>query len=54
MQLGKELATGFVRDGAQATTEGTPSLPPEEAGTTAKAPQAAPLPDPEPEPAAMS
>lgn len=53
MQLGKELATGFVRDDAQATAEGTPGLPPEGAGTTAKAPQAAPLPAPEPEPAAI-
>jgi hypothetical protein len=29
MQLGKELATGFVRDDAQATEDGEAGLPPD-------------------------
>jgi hypothetical protein len=50
MQLGKELATGFVSDEAQATADGEAGLPPD--GTDAKAPEVPPLPAPVSEPAA--
>jgi hypothetical protein len=50
MQLGKELATGFVSDDAQAAADGEAGLPPD--GADAKGPEAARLPAPEPEPAA--
>jgi hypothetical protein len=49
MQLGKELATGFVRDDAQAAERGEAGMPPD--GADAKAPEASPSPAPEPEPA---
>jgi hypothetical protein len=55
MQLGKELATGFVTDDAQVTAGEEASLP--AGGTDAAAPEtsaspAAPASAPEPEPAA--
>ena len=49
MQLGKELAAGFVSDDAQATAAGEAGAPQD--GTDAKAPEALP-PAPQPEPAA--
>jgi hypothetical protein len=50
MQLGKELATGFVSDDAQATAPGQAGPPPD--GADAKAPEASSPPAPQPEPAA--
>ncbi len=50
MQLGKELAAGFVSDDAQATAAGEAGVPQD--GTDAKAPEALPPPAPQPEPAA--
>jgi hypothetical protein len=50
MQLGKELATGFVTEDAQAAADGEAGLPPD--GTDARAPEAPTLPVQEPEPAA--
>jgi hypothetical protein len=56
MQLGKELATGFVTDDEQVTAGGEASLP--AGGADAAAPEASPSPAapaasaPEPEPAA--
>jgi hypothetical protein len=50
MQLGKELATGFVTDDAQATANEEASLT--ASGVDAQAPGPSPSPDPEPEPAA--
>ncbi len=52
MQLGKELATGFVRDDALVTDEEA-GPPPGRADDAVTAPPALPLPAvPEPEPAA--
>lgn len=50
MQLGKELATGFVIDDVQATADGEADQPPDR--TDATVPGAPPLPAPEPEPTA--
>jgi hypothetical protein len=50
MQLGKELATGFVSDDTQAAVAGEAGLPPDRAD--AKGPEVPPVPAPEPEPAA--
>ncbi len=50
MQLGKELATGFVTDDARAAADGETGLPPD--GADARAPEAPPLPAEEPEPTA--
>lgn len=50
MQLGKELATGFVRDDAQATTDPEAGLPP--GGADVKAPEVSTVAAAEPEPAA--
>jgi hypothetical protein len=50
MQLGKELATGFVADDAQATADEQAGVA--ASGADAQAPGPAPSPDPEPEPAA--
>ena len=50
MQLGKELATGFVSDDAQAVVDEQASVPAD--GTDATAPGDRPSPAPEPEPAA--
>jgi hypothetical protein len=47
MQLGKELATGFVSDDAQATVDGQADAPPD--GADAQAP-ADPSPAAQPEP----
>jgi hypothetical protein len=49
MQLGKELAAGFVSDDAEATSADEAGAPQD--GTDAKAPEALP-PAPQPEPAA--
>jgi hypothetical protein len=46
MQLGKELATGFVSDEAQAAPDAAAGLPPDT--LDAKAPEAPPAPEPEP------
>ena len=51
MQLGKKLATGFVRDDALVTDEEA-GPPPARADDAVAAPRAVPLPAPEPEPAA--
>jgi hypothetical protein len=50
MQLGKELATGFVTDDAQANADEEAGLPPD--GADARAPEASALPAQETEPAA--
>lgn len=50
MQLGKELAAGFVSDDTQATAAGEAGAPQD--GTDAGAPEAPPAPAPQPEPAA--
>ncbi|HKA95156.1 MAG TPA: hypothetical protein VKD66_02735 [Streptosporangiaceae bacterium] len=50
MQLGKELATGFVADDVQAAPGQEANLPPD--GADAKAPEASPSTAPDPEPAA--
>lgn len=50
MQLGKELATGFVADDVQAAPGREVDLPPD--GADAKAPGATPSPAADPEPAA--
>jgi hypothetical protein len=50
MQLGKELATGFVTDDAQEHADGEAGLPRD--GADARAPEAPALPAQEPEPAA--
>jgi hypothetical protein len=50
MQLGKELATGFVSDDEQATVAGEAAAPAD--GADAKAPAVAPVPTPQPEPTA--
>ena len=50
MQLGKELATGFVADDAQARADAEAGQPPD--GADARAPEAPALPAQEPEPAA--
>lgn len=50
MQLGKELATGFVTDDAQEHAGGEAGLPPD--GADARAPEAPALPAQEPEPTA--
>jgi hypothetical protein len=47
MQLGKELATGFVSDDAQATVDGRAGMPLD--GADAQAPED-PSPAPQPEP----
>jgi hypothetical protein len=47
MQLGKELATGFVSDDAQATVDGQADVPPD--GADAQAPQDPPSPAWQPE-----
>jgi hypothetical protein len=49
MQLGKELATGFVTDDAQVKADEEASLA--ASGADAQAPGPSPSPDPEPEPA---
>ena len=49
MQLGKELASGFVSDEAQATAA-VEAVQPD--GADAKAPEVSPPPAPEPEPTA--
>ncbi len=50
MQLGKELATGFVSDDAEAAAAGEAGLQPD--GADAEGPEVPPLPAQEPEPAA--
>ena len=50
MQLGKELATGFVTDDAREHADGEAGLPPDGADT--RAPEAPALPNQEPEPTA--
>jgi hypothetical protein len=50
MQLGKELATGFVSDDEQATAAGEAAVPAD--GADAKAPEVPQAPTPQPEPAA--
>ena len=50
MQLGKELATGFVTDDAQEHPDVEAGVPPD--GTDARAPEALALPAQEPEPTA--
>jgi hypothetical protein len=50
MQLGKELATGFVSDDVQAAAAPETGQPPD--GADANAPEASPQPAPQPEPAA--
>jgi hypothetical protein len=50
MQLGKELAAGFVSDDTQAKAAGEAGVPQD--GTDAKAPETLPPPAPQPEPAA--
>jgi hypothetical protein len=53
MQLGKELATGFVADDAQAHADGEAGLPPDGADARAPVtPEASALPAQETEPAA--
>jgi hypothetical protein len=51
MQLGKELATGFVTDDVQAVPGQETDLP-SDGAADAKAPEASPSPAPDPEPAA--
>jgi len=48
MQLGKELATGFVTDDAQQHADGEAGLPPD--GADARVPEPPALPAQEPEP----
>lgn len=48
MQLGRELATGFVHDDAPATTGEQEGLPPEAADMRAADAASPPSPDPEP------
>jgi hypothetical protein len=50
MQLGKELAAGFVADDAQVMADEKASVT--ASGADAQAPGPSPDPDPEPEPAA--
>jgi hypothetical protein len=50
MQLGKELAAGFVSDDAEVTAAGEAGVPQD--GTDATAPEALPPAAPQPEPAA--
>jgi hypothetical protein len=50
MQLGKELAAGFVSDDAQATAADDAGVPQD--GTDVRAPEVPPAPAPQPEPAA--
>ena len=52
MQLGKELATGFVSDDAQAAAAGETGLPPDRADAKGPEVPLVPVPEPEPEPAA--
>ncbi|HSS88248.1 MAG TPA: hypothetical protein VLL69_02930 [Streptosporangiaceae bacterium] len=50
MQLGKELATGFVSDDEQATAAGEAAVAAD--GAEAKAPEVPQVPTPQPEPTA--
>ena len=50
MQLGKELATGFVSDDEQATAAGEAAVAAD--GADAKAPEVPQVPTPQPEPTA--
>jgi hypothetical protein len=50
MQLGKELATGFVSDDEQVTAAGEAAAPAD--GADAKAPEVPQVPTPQPEPTA--